>query len=1439
MKHVRKQVGVGLASLVAGALGVGLTVALPAAAGAAEAAVPAPVGLETADLVDPIGIDDTTPDLSWHFDSDWTAGAQSAYQVRVASSSALLSDGQPDLWDTGRVASSVNHGVTYAGADLQSRSAAVWQVRVWDADGAPSAWSSPASFELGLVDEGDWSADWIGNPTWEAPTAHPMPVDVGTAVTGRYMRLSVTALEGALTDPFAADRQARLQLAEVTVFNKNTPDTNFAAGATVTASESDDTAGEWSPQYLTDGLVGSTQTPRGYSSEPHPSLNVSATPIALTFDLGQSRTFDRVRIFPRNDVLDQYARTANRPRDFVITVADSPDGPWTTMRSASREQPPSAQHPQPDALPVFAKSFDVPGEIASARLYATGMGIYAATINGEPVSDAVLEPGDTDLRDRVVASTYDVTDLLVNGENRLAAEMGTGTADVSRAASNRYQYFGSHHSPPRLLAQLEITLKNGQKVVVDTDGTWHTSLGATTSANWYGGETYDYRREVAGWNEPGTDAIDAWPAATVTTAAYDTTKVVGRSAPPIEPVDVLSPVNITNPSTGVYVVDFGTNIAGWPQLTADGTAGTQVQMYPAEQLQASGAVLQTQYSGRNRVWQSFYLDGTGPKTWHPQFTYNGFRYVEIAGLTRAPTPDEVKAIVLRTTNERAGEFQSSNALLNKIHTISDRAMQSNMYSVMTDCPHREKLAWTEQLNLVFDSVAKNYDMEAHLGKIMQDLADGQTESGLVPDFTPEHTEFMEFDNGYRDDANWGGSMILVPWYVYRTYGDAAPLARYYANMTRYLDYLGARADGNILAGGLGDWITPDTLVVSRDLVATQAYHKLARTLSEIASTLGKSEDAQKYAALAGDIRDAFIAKFFDPATGKVGVGSQAAYGLALDEGLVPTDRRPEVLGLLIDAIRAKNNLLTVGEVALPAILDVLEDAGRDDVILDIATGTAYPSFGYFVQTGSTALPEAWKGMTQSGSQNHYMLAALDDWFWSGLGGIEQAEDSVAFRKLVIAPAVTGGLESNHASYDTPQGTVSTDWTLAEGRLTLEVVVPANTTATIELPLGQVGGEDALIGDGVLTPTSVDADKATYEVEGGTYTFVASASGADDTTAPDTELSVTPADPDGADGWYVTRPSYSVTATDAGTGVATVEHRQGSGEWQPWTAPVPVTAEGTTTVEYRATDAAGNAAPVGSRELKVDRTPPTTTAAVNGAVVTLTATDAASGVAGTEYRLGDGPWQAYAAPVTVGGSQPTTVGYRSTDRAGLVETAQTVPVTPAGPGGPGTPDTTGPVITVRGLKDGASYPASATKQLAFTATDAGGVAQLTATLDGKRVAQGRLRLRELTIGRHQVVVTAVDTSGNRSSTTVRFTTRTSPSVLAGLVRQYATAGELSKADKRVLSQHLSAAKRDIARHRTSAARDDLRRFIAAARKVRGDQAASVLVRNAKGVLANLR
>jgi alpha-L-rhamnosidase len=558
---------------------------------------------------------------------------------------------------------------------------------------------------------------------------------------------------------------------------------------------------------------------------------------------------------------------------------------------------------------------------------------------------------------------------------------------------------------------------------------------------------------------------------------------VGRLAPPIEIVDVHPAVAVTSPSDGVYVIDFGINSAGWQQLRMSGPAGTSVKMLPGEKLTADGAVDQS--TTGSPIYDTYVMSGRGEEIWQPRFVYHGFRYLEVRGLPKEPAPGDAKTLVLRTTNERAGSFTSSDDLINGIHTIIDRAVQSNMYSVFTDCPHREKLGWLDQVGLALGVATRNYDIEAYGRKLVRDMMEAQAADGMVPTTAPE---IALFAGGFRYDANWGGSVVLVPWQLYRTYGDLETLRTAYPAMQRYVDYLGGLAPDDLLDGGLGDWETLETTTPT-GVVQTYAYKRLATTLARIAEVLGRKSDVRRYDALATRIVTAFNNAYFDASGNTYTAGSQAADALALDGGLVPMARRSAVLATLIAGIRATGNHLEVGEVGLPAALRVLALAGRHDVIWDIARQTGFPSYGHMVVTGSTSLAETWSGMGGSSSQNHWMLGALEEWFTAGLGGIRQTDTSVAFQDLTVSPAVVGSLTSVDASYRTPQGEVASSWRRSDTALTLTVTIPPNTTASVAVPLAPVGGAaGSVTPPRGAVPAGRDKDGAKYRVGTGTWTF---------------------------------------------------------------------------------------------------------------------------------------------------------------------------------------------------------------------------------------------------------------------------------------------------------------------------------------------------------------
>jgi hypothetical protein len=652
------------------------------------------------------------------------------------------------------------------------------------------------------------------------------------------------------------------------------------------------------------------------------------------------------------------------------------------------------------ALPVLVRDFTLDAAPGSARLYVAGVGLYTARINGAPVTDAVLEPPYSDFRTSVDYSAHDVTELLRPGQNTLTLSLGTGIADVRRLPDRYTKFTGTQQSPCGI-AQLEI---DGATALV-SDSAWRAGLGPVLRSHWYGGEDHDARRAA------GTD----WGQAVEVEYAPALTP---RQAPPIRVTDTIEPVAVTEPEPGIRVFDLGTNIAGWPLLTTgDVPAGQTVTLLPGELLDDTGRVSQ-----RNTGWPIFdsYVTAEGPQRWHPEFTYHGFRYLE----THGPAA-KITGLVLRADNEAAGSFRCSDDLLNRIHQIIDRSVQGNMFSLLTDCPHREKLGWLEQAHLLFGVVSNGYDVAAYYRDLMRRIAAAQLPSGMVPTTAPEYVVFDAELADFRDDPNWGRAIIEVPWQLYRVYGDDRVLGEYYPAMCRYVGYLESRADSGVLDIGLGDWIAIERST-PRAAVATWGYWQAVTTLARIAEVAGRGSEHRRYEEMASGIRAAFR-RIYRPGL------SQACDVFALDMG--------------IDAPAIAGDRLAVGEIALPAALRVLAAAGRHDLIYRFAKR----AYGYQVRHGATALTEAWDGPTRGMSQNHFMLGAIDEWFYTGLAGIGQAPDSCGYRRPVIEPVMVDGIDQVAAAIGTPFGRLAVSWRRVPEGAELEIEVPVGAEAEARLP----------------------------------------------------------------------------------------------------------------------------------------------------------------------------------------------------------------------------------------------------------------------------------------------------------------------------------------------------------------------------------------------------
>ncbi|HTE60721.1 MAG TPA: family 78 glycoside hydrolase catalytic domain, partial [Solirubrobacteraceae bacterium] len=997
--------------------------AAPAAAGAQSGKLQV-TDLRVGHVTDPVGIDDERPTLSWKLESDARDQVQRAYQVRVT-------DDRGVVWDSGRVKSADSAGVPYGGPRLRSRQQLEWTVRVWG-DRGVSSWAPTARWEMGLLDRSDWRGHWVTDPhSLDRPTEPAVIRFPARAV--RYLRLDVTRLGKPIKEGFPTP-VSRLQLAELEAYGDGELRSRGAAAA---ASESYTVAGAWEPRFLTDGTRDSNRNPRGYTSYERTEQELGDRPIWLEIDLGAVTRIDELRLYARTDALTADKQTANFPEDFAVLTRTDPSAAWSEAHRVSGQVAPQPPEP-PSGMPLLARSFTLDRGIRSARLYAVGLGSSEARLNGAKVGDAVLEPSNTDYRRRVLYSTYDVTDRVRRGANTLGFMLGNGIYNVP-AGSGRYTKFTGSMGPLKLLAQLEVTYDDGSREVIASDESWRAQGGPTTFSNWYGGEDYDARRELGGWDARGADHSDWRPVADLGSPAGEPV-LSAQQAPPVRVQETVTAQSREEVAPGVWLYDLGRNLAGWPELTLRGAAGQTAVMRPAELLR-NGRVSQAEIGAP--VYFGFTPKGDGAETWHPHFMYYGFRYVEITGVEQPPALADVRAKVLRADNERAGDITTSDPTLNATYDMVQRAVESNMFSVLTDCPHREKLGWLEEYHLLYDTVAANFDVAAHYRKLVRDITDAQLANGMVPDIAPEYTVF---GGGFRDDANWGGAVIMAPYKHFQAYGDAEPLRAAYPAMRRYMEYLASKASGHVLSHGLGDWGAFDTSTPLA-IPATTAYFRYANVMAEVARMLGDTGAAPGYEALAGDIAAAFNERFLDPAAGSYGSGSQASNALPLAAGIVPEQHRHAVMAALRADIARNGDHLSTGEIGLRALFDVLGEAGDADTVYAMATNPTAPSYAAMLASGATTLPEFWDGR---GSQNHFMMGAIDDWSHRYLAGVRPT--APGFKAFLVAPLVPQALRHVAASRETPYGTIATGWRKASGgRLLLDVTVPVNTAAEIRVP----------------------------------------------------------------------------------------------------------------------------------------------------------------------------------------------------------------------------------------------------------------------------------------------------------------------------------------------------------------------------------------------------
>ena len=714
--------------------------------------------------------------------------------------------------------------------------------------------------------------------------------------------------------------------------------------------------------------------------------------------------------------------------------------------------------------PIFRKDFQAQKEIKSARLTIAGLGYYEAFLNGLKIGSDMLNPGWTDYSRRIQYNTYDVTSMLSGGPNTIGVLLGNGWYNplplylFNRLNLRNVLTIGQ----PKFIAQLRIEFSDGSETIVATDTTWKTGDSPILRNNVYLGEKYDARLEQDGWNIPGFYAT-GWKDAMLADSPGG--RLVAQIQEPVRVTREVKPASFWEVSPGVYIFDMGQNFAGCARLKVSGAAGTRIQMRYGELLfndstlndrstiachiMKGSYVTQRPGAPENADQRDIYITrGKGEEVYHSRFTFHGFRYVELTGFPGKPDITTLTGLRMNSDLNSSGSFECSNELFNQIQENTLWTLLSNVFSIESDCPGREKFGYGGDIVTASETYIDNFDMSSFYTKVVRDFQDEQDTDGGMPECAPDNNIY---DAGLTENTGPIGWMIAHPFLLDKLlnyYGDSALVREQYESFKKLTDFITSHAEHTMIDQGIGDHATiaPKDLPVS----GTAFYYYCAEKLSEFAGLLNIPKDQEHYSSLAGSIKESFTDSFINKETGAVGKGTQADQSFALYFDLVPDELKNKVLQYLIDDIRLKRDYhLSTGIFGTKFLFNVLKTYGKDSLAYVINTQRTSPSYGNMIEDGATTILESWHGR---GSQNHPMFGSVSEWFYKAQGGISPAPDAMGFDKIIIAPSFFDGLDWVKAEYKSVMGPIRCSWEKKAGLVSMEVSIPGNTMASVHFPV---------------------------------------------------------------------------------------------------------------------------------------------------------------------------------------------------------------------------------------------------------------------------------------------------------------------------------------------------------------------------------------------------
>lgn len=1068
----------------------------------------------------PMGIDVKQPVFGWQMQSDRYGAAQTAYRIVTATSKENLENGTY-TYDSGTVNSSASVCIKYNGPELAPCTRYYWQVLVTDERG--KVHESPASwFETGLMG-GLWgNAMWIASNKMQLSPYrfdYAIEYDIETAKPGPAKFIFGAPQEDCYVFVMLDTRDSAKVMLGNALYNKETVQHTLNVSNIIPPADATKKhhirlevrgGGNYDVKVSLDGRVIS----QGNQTSINCMRDSIGRPQARLFSIGyrQPQGFDAVFSNIKllnykwdNLVLNSDPKTYNAKGDNKAVL-------WMPSSDIN--------------APIMRKNVNVTKVVKRARLYATARGAYWFYINGQRVGDGYLNPGWTDFRHRIMYNTYDVTQMLRQGNNALGIELGHGwfCDDFGFAGAMWGDQYGYK---PSALAMIKVEYTDGTNETFVTDNTWKVYNGGPLYVNnLYHGVIYDAQREVDGWKEPGFNDA-AWEKVAILPPPPASTEIQGYVGLEIKNNITLTAKKMTRIGNR-FIYDMGQNFAGVPRLkNMKGRKGQTITIHFAEMLypetvpENPRAPLTREHYERNKgqmytdnyrsaISTDYYTFRGAPEgeTFEPPFTQHGYRYVSIDGLDEPLPLEDVEGIVLESVGEQISRYETSNADINQLFNNIVWGQRGNFLAVPTDCPQRdERLGWTGDANVFCRTSTYNMMTGPFFNRWFYTLRDQKSDNGDVGGYYPSLGSTKEGAprSGFERGCGWSDVTITVPWEMYQQYGDLGFVERHYGAMKDYMKFLESQAKDYIYPDAFywGDWLAPMPTNIS--MLSTAYFGYDARLMREMAKALGKTDDAVYYDKLYRNISRAFCNYFFDSEgytiegnhEGTPRMDTQTSYLLPLAFLELPEDLQQKAVKHLLEAIERSNYHLQTGFLGTPLLCNVLSNFGHNDIAYRLYTQTEYPSWLFPVKQGATTMWERWNSYTikegfgevSMNSFNHYAYGAIEEWIMSHNLGIQRDENRPGYKHILMQPKIDDTFSFVKGGFRSVYGDIASAWEIKPSGTEIEFTIPANTTATFTLPVSSMDNLKLKKGKKGVSSKSFDDGKAVYELKSGTYKFI--------------------------------------------------------------------------------------------------------------------------------------------------------------------------------------------------------------------------------------------------------------------------------------------------------------------------------------------------------------